>query len=89
MALCIECKWEKGGMVCLQGHVRRIKYENLVAVGHIDLKNCHAWQEKPKSSCWCDHPTFKMVTISDRIIDDVVEVQFCPVCGKARKEWGK
>lgn len=53
--------------------------------------HCHhpELEEKPKEPCWCDEPTLKIVTILDRVINDVVEIQFCPVCGKRKKEWGK
>jgi hypothetical protein len=43
-------------------------------------------EEKPKEKCWCDEPTFQMITI---LPDKFIEVQFCPICGKPRKDWGK
>ncbi len=47
-------------------------------------------EEKPKVPCWCDKPSFKYVQVFGRGIDiDLVEPQFCPVCGRAKKEWGK
>ncbi len=53
MPSCENCNWEKKGGICLQGHVRRIKYEDLRAIGHVDIENCHAWVENPKGKC-CD-----------------------------------
>jgi hypothetical protein len=50
--------------------------------------HCHhdAPEEKPEVKCWCWHPNLKMVTLPS---SEVVEIQFCPVCGKPRKDWGK
>jgi hypothetical protein len=47
---CEDCKWDKKGMICLQGHVRGIKCK--IADGYVPLEDCHAWEEKVK--CWCE-----------------------------------
>jgi len=51
---CTTCEWERKGMICLQGHVRRIKYEGLKAIGHIPIESCHAWKaQKGCERCYC------------------------------------
>jgi len=82
---CEDCKFEKDGMICLQGHVRKTKYENLNAVGHIDLEDCHAWGEKLK--CWCEYSKERRnnwnVSIigKDGLPTPVWDIIYCPVCG--------
>ena len=91
MKNCGSCNHDKKGMVCLQGHVRRTKYEGLNAIGHIDLENCHAWEEKP-FKCWCERGGEKRLQVHDYTIDkwslgryqmrSVEIAQYCPYCGK-------
>ncbi len=86
---CEDCKFEKDGMICKQGHVRRIKYENLNVVGHIPLEDCHAWGEKSKCWCsWCSQ-TFPSTFCSwadEMYFKYAFKVQFCPVCGRLLRE---
>ncbi len=72
---CEDCRSEKGGMICLQGHVRRIRYENLNAMGHFPLEDCHAWEEK--KVCWCEGKDIKIYNGFD-----YMKPIFCPECGK-------
>jgi hypothetical protein len=49
--------------------------------------HCHhdESKEKPKEECWCDEPNFRMIYLGKQL----TEVQFCPLCGKPKKDWGK
>lgn len=53
--------------------------------GVITLHNFLSLDEKPKEKCWCDEPTFCYVIAGEKTI----KAEFCPVCGKVQKEWGK
>ena len=47
-------------------------------------------EEKPKVKCWCEEPTFSVVVVLSREKKTTMaRVNFCPICGKPRKDWGK
>ncbi len=86
---CTDCKFEKGGMICKQGHVRRLKYENLQTVGHFPLEECHAWEEKKKECWWCrDWEAFGKIfsgynyNLVKKLIGLNPDEPKCPICGK-------
>ncbi len=70
---------------------RKCKADALIHVarfGNLPKKlECHHEdpEEKPKERCWCDEPTFAYVLAGEKSI----KAEFCPVCGKVQKEWGK
>lgn len=88
---CMNCKFDRfnleGRMIqCFQGHVRIFKTV---------VENCHAWGEKPEPPCWCSYPQEVRnnwnVSVRDKegVPNLVWKIVCCPVCGKARINWGK
>jgi hypothetical protein len=53
------------------------------------LNHCHhdEPEEKPEVKCWCDEPDSRKAFMGAG--GQPKEIQFCPVCGKSKKDWEK